>query len=141
MTDLREPLLAALLCALLFVLPAKAQSHHDSCATPPCTIIQGVAPIYLYKSAGPDQYISAATLATATSLSPPASATIANICVEAAGVRYRADGTAPTSSVGTPVVATISAPACLQYAGPLSTIQFIAISGSPTLDISYYVAN
>jgi hypothetical protein len=37
------------------------------------------------------------------------------------------------------VVATSSAPACFPYAGPLSAIQFIAISGSPTMDISYYV--
>ena len=134
--------LVALLCAAPFsIAPAEAQTHHDSCSTPPCTIIQGVVPIYLYKSAGPDQYISAAALATATSLSPPASATIANICVETAGVRYRADGTAPTSVVGTPLVATSSAPACFQYAGPLNAIQFIAISGSPTMDVSYLAAN
>ena len=100
---------------------------------------QPVRPIYLYRSAGASQFISASTLASATGLTVPTGAAIAEICVETAGVRYRDDGTAPTATVGIPVVATSSAPACFQYAGPLSAIQFILISGSPTMDISYYV--
>jgi len=41
---MKKPFLAALLCSSLFwIAPAKAQTHHDSCATPPCTIISGVA--------------------------------------------------------------------------------------------------
>jgi hypothetical protein len=109
---------------------------------------QGIAvqPIYLYRSAGPMQFLNATQLGSAVNLpSVPTtapSALIAEICVETAGVRYRDDGVAPTASVGMPVVATSSAPACFQYAGPLSAIQFIAISGgSPTMDVAYYYAN
>lgn len=50
-------------------------------------------------------------------------------------------GTAPTSSVGIPVVASSSAPFCFRYDGPMSVIQFIAISGSPTMDIGFYYQN
>lgn len=147
MIDLRKFLFAALALACLaglWILPARAQTHRDKgCATPPCTVIAGVAPIYIYDSAGPNQFISAATLASATSLTVPTGATIAQICVETAGVRYRDDGTAPTSSVGIPALPQSSSiPACFPYSGPLGQIQFIAISGgSPTMDISYYYAN
>jgi hypothetical protein len=133
-------LCAPLLCAPLFALPAKAQAHHDSCTTPPCTIIPGMAPIYLYNSLG-EQYINSATLASATGLTVPTGATIAEICVETAGVRYRERGLAPTASVGMPAVATSTAPFCFQYAGPLNTVEFIAISGSPTMEIFYYTVN
>jgi hypothetical protein len=133
----RSSLAAAILCASLFaIVPAAAQQHHDGgCAASPCSIINGVAPIYLYNSAGTGQY--ALTVATATHLTPPATATIAQICVETAGVRYRDDGVAPTSTVGIP----LAAGWCGPYAGPLSTIQFIAQTGSPTLDVSYYYSN
>lgn len=85
-----------------------------------------------------EQYISAAQLASATNLVAPPGANIAQICVETAGVRYRENGNAPTASVGMPVVGTTSAPTCFQYAGSLSTIKFILISGSPTMDVFYY---
>ena len=138
MTDLRTLLFTALalvLSSLFWIAPAEAQTHHDSCATPPCTIIQGVSPIYLYSSAGAGQY--ALAVATATSLTPPTGASIAEICVETAGIRYRDDGTAPTALVGLPV----AAGTCWAYAGPLSAIQFIAQTGSPTIDVSYYKSN
>ena len=135
--NLRKPLLAAFLCAST-APPAMAQTHHDKNNT----IITGQAPIYLFDSAGASQFISGATLANATSLTVPSGATFAQICVEGAGVRYRDDGTAPTVSVGIPVVPTSSSmPTCFQYAGPLSAIRFIAISGTPTMEVSYYVAN
>lgn len=103
---------------------------------------EGVTPMYQYFSAGAGQF--GLTVATATHLTPPApknTNVIAQICVETSGVRYRDDGTAPTASVGIPVIATSTTPNCFQYAGPLNAIQFIAISGSPTLDVSYYYAN
>lgn len=50
-------------------------------------------------------------------------------------------GTAPTASVGTPVVASSSAPFCFQYDGPISVVRFIAISGSPTMDVAFYYQN
>jgi hypothetical protein len=120
---------------------------------------QGIAvqPIYLYRSAGPMQFLSATQLASAVGLSAatlasgtvgtagipsPPSPLIAEICVETAGIRYTDDGvTTPTASVGIPVVGTSSAPSCFQYAGPLSAFKVILISGSPTMDISYYYAN
>lgn len=99
------------------------------------TIIAGVAPIYLYDPIAPGQF--GLTVATATNLTPPAGATIAQISVETAGVRYRDDGIAPTATVGMPVAAGTS----FQYAGPLTAIQFIAQSGSPTIDVLYYKNN
>lgn len=99
------------------------------------------SPIYLYKSAGPMQFLSAGQLATAQNLpNIPATATVAEICVETAAVRYRDDGNSPSASVGVPVVGTSSAPFCFQYAGPLSAFQVILATGAPTIDIAYYVS-
>jgi hypothetical protein len=183
--------------------PQSPPSHFD---VVPGGKIDGLAPVLLYNSSGPEQSISAGTLASATGLTVPPGTAIAEICVETAGVRYRDDGaqffgsisgttltvktvtlgtiavgqvigdrignvsagtkitggsglswtvnnsqttaneiifagTAPTASVGIPAVASSSAPFCFQYGGPLSVVQFIAISGSPTMDISYYYQN
>ncbi len=85
-----------------------------------------------YISAGAAQY--ALTVASATALTVPAGSEIAEICVETAGVRYTDDGTTPTSSTGIPV----SSGTCFQYGGPLNKIKFIAQSGSPTINVSYY---
>lgn len=86
-----------------------------------------------YASAGAGQYN--VTFSAAAGLTVPAGATIAQLIVEGTGgFRYRDDGVAPTSSVGM----FIATGAAFQYAGPLSAIQFIAASGSPTLDVSYY---
>lgn len=109
--------------------------HYDKSGGSNAGTIAGVAPIYLYNSVGTPQF--GLSVATATSLTVPTGATIAQICVETAGVRYRDDGTAPTASSGMPV----PPGTCFQYAGPLSSIQFIAQSGSPTIDVLYYVAN
>ena len=83
------------------------------------------------------QQITATTLASATSLTLPTSstATSALFCVETANVRWRDDGTAPTASVG--MVAPYGQ-ACWLYTGNLAQIQFIASSGSPVLDVTYY---
>jgi hypothetical protein len=75
------------------------------------------------------------TLSGASSLTVPAGANFAIIAVETAAVRWRDDGTAPTSSVGMPLSNT-GAP--LEYSGPLANIQFIAQTGSPVLNVSYY---
>lgn len=94
------------------------------------------------------QTISASTLASATNLTIPANATAALIqCEGAAGtaaVRWRDDGTAPTTSVGMLLNAsnasttTPQAPPFL-YSGDLTKIQFITAAGSPQLNISYYL--
>jgi hypothetical protein len=89
------------------------------------------------------QQITATTLASATSLTVPANATFALINVEGTPgtdeVRYRDDGTKPTSSVGTLLNGSGSSgwPPFL-YAGDLTAIEFIAANGSPKLNISFY---
>ena len=110
---------------------AFAQSHRDASGT----ILGGFAPIYLYVSAGTPQF--GISVATATALSAPSGATLAQVCVENAAIRYRDDGIAPTSAIGMPV----SSGTCFQYSGPLGAIQFIAQAGSPTIDVLYYKAN
>jgi len=82
------------------------------------------------------QQISAATLAAATKLTVPPGANFAIIRVEASSVRWRDDGTAPTTSAGMLLNSTDATP--LEYSGTLSAIEFIAVSGSPILDIAYY---
>lgn len=80
---------------------------------------------------------SAVALVTASCAngSVPGGATIAQICVSTANVRYRDDGVNPTTSIGMPVLAGT----CYAYAiTPLSQAVFIAVSGSPVLDISFY---
>lgn len=85
---------------------------------------------------------SAAALVTGSCStgSVPNGATIAEICVETNSIRYRDDGTAPTTSVGIPVVPSSSTlPTCFAYAiVPLTAMQMIAVSGSPVVDISFY---
>jgi len=75
------------------------------------------------------------TLSGASSLTVPAGANFAIIAVDTAAVRWRDDGVAPTASVGMPLSNT-GAP--LEYSGPLASIQFIAQTGSPVLNVSYY---
>jgi hypothetical protein len=86
----------------------------------------------VYTPVGTGQF--GTTVASATNLTVPAGATIAEICVETNAVRYRDDGTAPTSTIGIPV----ASGTCFQYAGNLLAIQFIAQTGSPTIDAEYY---
>src|SRR6185312_2208443 len=120
------------LAATLATIPlAQAQTHKDTGGT----IIPCQAPIYLYVSAGASQM--ALAVGTNTTLAVPAGATLAEICVEGASVRYRDDGTAATSSLGIPV----ASGTCFQYSGPLASLSFTAQSGSPTIDVSYYRAN
>jgi hypothetical protein len=136
---LRKLLIVAVLTVLMSIT-GKAQQHNDCCGAG----LIATAPIYLYNSAGASthQTISAATLASATALTVPPLATIAEVCVETSGVRYWDDGTVPTATSGMPVVATSTTPFCYQIAGKImTTVKFIAISGSPTMDVSYYYAN
>lgn len=79
-------------------------------------------------------YQQITSLTTAQALTVPSGATVAFITCETAGVRYRDDGTAPTATIGMP----LAAGGQLVYSGSLSAIRFIAQSGSPVLDISYY---
>jgi hypothetical protein len=65
----------------------------------------------------------------------PASANVAVISVETAAVRWRDDGTAPTASIGMPIAA---GAVPFIYTGTPSAIEFIAQSGSPVIDVSFY---
>lgn len=79
---------------------------------------------------------SAAQLSTCSGGIPTRSVW-AVICVETANIRWRDDGVAPTASVGMPLGPTAPA-ACLDYSGTFNTFQFIAQSGSPVLNVSFY---
>ncbi len=82
------------------------------------------------------QQLTAAQLASAVGLTPPAGATIAVLNPETAGVRWRDDFTSPTATVGM----LIAMDDFYEYWGNLSAIKFIAAIGSPLLNISYYRA-
>jgi hypothetical protein len=60
--------------------------------------------------------------------------TFALIIAESQAVRWRDDGTDPTSSVGMPLAVGVP----LQYDGDLTKIRFIEQTGSAKLNISYY---
>lgn len=77
--------------------------------------------------------LSAATLLSSCAGGIPAGATVAQISVETAAVRYRDDGVAPTTTVGMP--APIGS---FQYSGPLSALQFIAQTAGSVVDVSFY---
>jgi hypothetical protein len=87
-------------------------------------------------------YQRIASLSAATTLTVPTvdsnglsvKPTLALIVAETQNVRWRDDGTAPTSSVGMPLAAGVT----LQYDGDLSKIQFIEQVGGAILNISYY---
>jgi hypothetical protein len=84
--------------------------------------------------------ITATPLSSATKLSScsggiPTGATMIAVQAETANIRYRDDGTPPTASVGQLLV-TGQNP--MLYTGTLSAIQFIAATGSPVLDVSFY---
>jgi hypothetical protein len=85
------------------------------------------------------QQISAATLASAQTLTVPAGANLAVISVEGTagtgnGVRWRDDGTAPTSTVGI----LIPPGNTLVYSAAINAIQFIEAGGSSLINVSYY---
>jgi hypothetical protein len=90
----------------------------------------GGAGPYVYTPLGYQQI----TVSALSSLTVPTGATVAYISVETAAVRYRDDGTNPTSAVGMPV----SVGQQLVYSGNLAAIKFIAQTGTPVLDVSYY---
>lgn len=64
----------------------------------------------------------------------PAGAIAATISVETQNVRYRDDGTAPTSAVGI----LIASGTVFDYAGPLSSLKFNKVTTGAVLNISYY---
>lgn len=89
-------------------------------------------------------YQQITSLSSATGLTVPtrdpvtglaAKANFALITPEAQAVRWRDDGTVPTSSVGMPLAVGVT----LQYDGDLSKIKFIEQSSGAIVNVSYYV--
>jgi hypothetical protein len=89
------------------------------------------------------QQITSGTLGSATNLTLPTP--IANLglvpgyaIIQCEGttssVRWRDDGTAPTSTIGM----ILSTGGELDYSGDLNKIQFILATGTPILNISFY---
>ncbi len=80
--------------------------------------------------------VNTTSSATVTTGGIPTGATAAFLQAETADVRWRDDGGAPTASIGNMVVH--GAGGQLFYAGTLSALRFIALSGSPLLDVAFY---
>jgi hypothetical protein len=84
------------------------------------------------------QLLSAVTPTSTTTCTPPAKAAWATVVVETNSIRFRDDGTAPTVSVGMLIAPTSSVPQPFTYNSNMKAIQFIAVLGSPVVDISFY---
>ncbi len=74
------------------------------------------------------------TPATATGLTVPAGASFAYITVRTNDVRWRDDGTSPTTTVGM----LLKANEVLVYKGDLSAIEFIDVGAASAVDVAYY---
>lgn len=92
--------------------------------------------IYLTKPSGltAKGYQQITSLSSAATLTVPAGATCAIIQAETKDVRWRDDGTSPTSSVGM----VLTAGAEVFYTGALAAFAAIETAASAKLNISYY---
>lgn len=77
--------------------------------------------------------ISSSAPATGTT-GIPAGTTVVLVYVESSGIRWRDDGTAPTSAIGNPV----AAGQAFIYTGALPKFQFIGQTAGATVDVTYY---
>lgn len=71
---------------------------------------------------------------SAVGLTPPAGARMAVVDVEAQNIRWRDDGTNPTTTVGMRILSDNE----FVYTGNLSAINFIAETAGSILNVSYY---
>jgi len=120
-----------LLCLVLFLLITGLNGARAQNPNPPNigTVSNGA---YIWTPLGCQQ-ISAPSSATGFS-SVPTGATLASIAVESNSVRYRDDGIAPTSSVGT--LLAVGGP--WPYTGNLAKFQVIQTAVSATVDVCFY---
>lgn len=81
-------------------------------------------------------YQQITSLSASTALTVPEGTALALISCAGTAVRWRDDGTAPTSAVGYP----LPIGGELVYAAAFSALRFIEQSASATLDICYYGA-
>jgi hypothetical protein len=78
--------------------------------------------------------VTAAALISTCSGGIPAGAAFAWITPETAALRWRDDGTAPTTTVGYPITVGQQ----MIYSGPLGSLQLIAQSGTTSVSIAFY---
>lgn len=78
--------------------------------------------------------VTAAVLVSTCSGGIPSGATFAQVVTETAAIRWRDDGTAPTTTVGNP----LAVAAVLTYAGLLASLQVIAQTGTAVVNIEFY---
>jgi hypothetical protein len=72
----------------------------------------------------------------AAGVTVPTGARLAVMTVDSANIRYRDDGAAPTASIGIQLSSSATQP--YEYSGDLTAVQFIAVSGSPLLNVAFY---
>jgi hypothetical protein len=86
------------------------------------------------------QQITLSTTA-ASSLTIPGTPKYSNAAllrVENGAMRFRMDGTAPTTGSGMPLYSTDTAPFWIDGLGLLQNLQAIAVTGTPVLDVMYF---
>lgn len=92
-------------------------------------------PVRQYKGNGrPIGYQQITSLSAAVGLAVPAGARYATIVAETQAVRWRDDGTNPTTSVGMSLPTGV----ILDYSGDLAAIKFIEATASAKLNVAYY---
>ena len=79
--------------------------------------------------------MSAATTFKSASVTVPGGTTHVLLKAEAQNVRWRDDGTAPTSTVGM-LMTTTDQP--FLYSGPMSALQFIQATAGAILNVAFY---
>lgn len=82
----------------------------------------------------PKGYQQVTSISSAAGLTVPTGAVIALIQPETQSVRWRDDGTNPTTSVGM----VIAAGETLAYTGNLGAFKVIEVTGTAKLNVSYY---
>lgn len=80
-------------------------------------------------------YVQITSLSAATALTVPAGATRCVVTAETQAVRWRADGTSPTGSVGNPIA--VGVPTEIAVA-QLSLVKFIEQTASAKLNVQFY---
>lgn len=127
--------LCAVLVTALNVTPANAQTAVVSGAIAPCASDSAQSCFRRPVGGYPLGFQALSSLGTATGLTVPTGAAEALIICETQNVRWRDDGTAPTSSTG--MLLPVNTPFAY-FAVDLTKIQLIQTASSATCDVSYY---
>lgn len=114
--------------AVLAVILLVGEAHGQGASSTPC-------PRGANYPASPVGYQQLTSLASATKLTVPAKADYAIAVPEVQAIRYRDDGTAPTTAIGMLVGTGQAFTIC---GAQLNVIQIIQATASATLNVSYY---